>query len=79
MTLPNTAVITGGGTGIGAAVAHTLAASCSVIVLVGRRQDRLDAMASELKASHPGVTVHGRSVDLTDIDSLTAFIEWAHQ
>ncbi len=79
MTHPHVAVITGGGTGIGAAVAHTLAASCSVIVLVGRRQDRLDAMASELKTSHPGITVHGQSVDLTDIDSVTAFIEWAHQ
>lgn len=79
MTSPNIAVITGGGTGIGAAVAHTLAASNSVIVLVGRRQDRLDAMAGELKTSHPGITVHGRSVDLTDLDSVTTFIEWAHQ
>lgn len=79
MTSPNIAVITGGGTGIGAAVAHTLAASNSVIVLVGRRQDRLDAMASELKTSYPGITVHGRSVDLTDLDSVTTFIEWAHQ
>lgn len=79
MTHPHIAVITGGGTGIGAAVAHTLAASASVIVLVGRRQDRLDAMASELISKNPGLTVHGRSVDLTDIDSVTAFIEWAHQ
>jgi 3-oxoacyl-[acyl-carrier protein] reductase len=79
MTLPHIAVITGGGTGIGAAVAHTLAESCSVIVLVGRRQDRLDAMASELTSKHPGITIHGQSVDLTNIDSVNTFIEWAHQ
>lgn len=79
MSESRVAVITGGGTGIGAAIAHTLAESCSVIVLVGRRQDRLDAMASEITAQHPDVTVHGRSVDLADIDSVTTFIEWAHQ
>ena len=79
MTHSRIAVVTGGGTGIGAAIAHTLAASCSVIVLVGRRQDRLDAMAGELTAEHPGVTVHGRSVDLADLDAVTTFIEWAHQ
>jgi len=78
MTHSRIAVVTGGGTGIGAAIAHTLAASCSVIVLVGRRQDRLDAMASEIMAAHPGVTVHGRSVDLADVDAVTAFIHWAH-
>jgi len=73
------AVVTGGGTGIGAAVAHSLAQSCSAIVLVGRRQDRIDAVASELMAEHPGVTAQGRSVDLTDLDSVSAFIDWAHQ
>ncbi len=73
------AVVTGGGTGIGAAVAHALANSCSRIVLVGRRQDRLDAVASELTAAHPGVTAEGRSVDLTDVDSVTTLIDWAHQ
>lgn len=79
MTRSRIAVVTGGGTGIGAAIAHTLAASASVIVLVGRRQDRLDAMASEITADHPGVTVHGRSVDLADIADVTTFIDWAHQ
>lgn len=79
MTDSRIAVITGGGTGIGAAVAHSLAHSCSQVVLVGRRQDRLDAMASGLTDAHPGVTVHGRSVDLSDLDSVKAFIDWAHQ
>jgi 3-oxoacyl-[acyl-carrier protein] reductase len=36
-------------------------------------------MAGELTAEHPGVTVHGRSVDLADLDAVTTFIEWAHQ
>jgi 3-oxoacyl-[acyl-carrier protein] reductase len=79
MTHSRIAVVTGGGTGIGAAIAHTLAQSCSVIVLVGRRQDRLDATASEIMAEYSGVTVHGRSVDLANLDAVTEFIDWAHQ
>jgi uncharacterized protein len=42
------AVITGGGTGIGAAVARRLAERDWLCVLVGRREDRLQATADEV-------------------------------
>ncbi len=41
-------VITGGGTGIGLAIAERLAAEGSEVVLVGRRKERLDAAASKI-------------------------------
>ena len=42
------AVVTGGGTGIGAAVASKLAERDWLCVLVGRREDRLQATAAEI-------------------------------
>jgi short-subunit dehydrogenase len=42
------AVVTGGGSGIGAAVASKLAERDWLCVLVGRREDRLQAMAAEV-------------------------------
>src|SRR5580704_6776693 len=42
------ALITGGGTGIGAAVARTLAAAGAAISIAGRRGDPLAAVAAEL-------------------------------
>ncbi len=41
-------LITGGGTGIGAAIARALAAEGAVLSLVGRRKEPLGAMAKEL-------------------------------
>lgn len=45
-----TAFITGGGTGIGAAVARRLASEGANIVLMGRRPEPLQAIANETKA-----------------------------
>jgi citronellol/citronellal dehydrogenase len=42
------AVVTGGGSGIGAAVASKLAERDWFCVLVGRREDRLQATAAEV-------------------------------
>jgi meso-butanediol dehydrogenase / (S,S)-butanediol dehydrogenase / diacetyl reductase len=46
-----TAVITGGGTGIGAAVARRLAAEGANLTLIGRRREPLDAIAAETGAA----------------------------
>jgi NAD(P)-dependent dehydrogenase (short-subunit alcohol dehydrogenase family) len=45
------ALITGGGTGIGAATARALAAEGARISLLGRRREPLDAVAAETKAA----------------------------
>jgi len=45
------ALVTGGGTGIGAAVARTLADAGARLTLVGRRRETLDAVAGEIGAA----------------------------
>lgn len=74
---PRIAVITGGGTGIGAAAAAALAETCTRLVLVGRRPDRLTTVAEELRVSHPTVQVDCQSVDLTDVSAVSTLAEWA--
>lgn len=59
------ALVTGGGTGIGAATARTLAAAGARVTLVGRRRAPLDAVAAEIGAA---VAV----ADVTDPDQVTA-------
>lgn len=46
-----TAVITGGGTGIGAAVARRIAKEGGKVALIGRRREPLEQVASEIGAS----------------------------
>ncbi len=79
MTDSRTAVISGGGTGIGAATAVALAATCTRLILVGRRPDRLAEVAASLATSHPSVQVDCRSVDLTDVASVEEFADWASE
>jgi NAD(P)-dependent dehydrogenase (short-subunit alcohol dehydrogenase family) len=52
-------LITGGGTGIGAAVARRLASDGANIVLMGRRREPLEAVAAETKA----LVVQGDAAD----------------
>jgi short-subunit dehydrogenase len=48
-----TALITGASSGIGAAFAHELAARGHDLILTGRRQDKIEAVAQEIRDAHP--------------------------
>lgn len=72
-----TAVVTGAGTGIGAACALALARDCARLVLVGRRLDRLQSTAERIGAEHGATRVDIRSVDVTDVAAVGALADWA--
>ncbi|MDM7955701.1 SDR family NAD(P)-dependent oxidoreductase [Blastomonas sp.] len=69
------AVVTGGGSGIGAAIARALAAEGAALTLVGRRREPLEAIAASL----PGACV--AQADVTDrsaVDAAFAAARAAH-
>nr|WP_163503011.1 SDR family NAD(P)-dependent oxidoreductase [Halomonas socia] len=61
------AFITGATSGIGRACAHRFAAAGWALVLIGRRQARLDALAAELGDQVP---VHTAVLDVSDSDAI---------
>ncbi len=70
---PRSVVVTGGGTGIGRAVAERFARAGDEVVIVGRRADVLRATAAELTAAHrrPVTPV---VCDLADPDEVEAVL-----
>lgn len=67
-----TAIVTGGGSGIGRCTAHELAALGAHVVLVGRKPEKLDAVAEEI--AHDGGAVSSAAFDIRDEDAVRANI-----
>ncbi|MGA2165331.1 MAG: SDR family oxidoreductase [Solirubrobacteraceae bacterium] len=60
-----TCLVTGASSGIGAAIAHELAARGHSVTLVARREERLVSIAAQLASTH-GVRAEAVRCDLTD-------------
>jgi short-subunit dehydrogenase len=61
-----TAVVTGAASGIGEQLAHGLAARGSALVLLDRDAERLESVASAVRAAHPRISLSTIVVDLAD-------------
>lgn len=70
-----TALITGAGRGIGAAIATGLAKAGADVILLARTADQLDETANAIRASGSCVAVHVVTVDLTDDTQRAAAID----
>lgn len=71
------ALITGAGTGIGAAIARAMAQAGSRLTLCGRSQDKLQAQAEALRDQVPDVAVMIAPMDVGDEDSVQAAVAQA--
>ena len=67
-----TALITGGGSGIGRCTAHELAALGAHVVLVGRKQDKLESTAGEIVED--GGSVAWQVCDIREEDAVKAMV-----
>ncbi|HEY8077706.1 MAG TPA: SDR family oxidoreductase [Labilithrix sp.] len=67
------ALVTGGGSGIGAGIAKMLAAQGARVALVGRTKEKLDAIASAIRDAGGEATTH--SCDVRDYPALEKAIE----
>jgi len=79
VTLPNPtpdarAVVTGASSGIGEALATELAARGHSLILVARRGEVMEELATTLREKH-GVTVEVRACDLSDRDARAELVE----
>ncbi|MEI7895325.1 MAG: SDR family oxidoreductase [Myxococcales bacterium] len=65
------AIVTGGGTGIGLAIARTLLELGAKVSISGRKKEKLDAASAELASA--GYTVHVSPCDIREPDQVAAY------
>lgn len=68
----HSALVTGGGSGIGLGVARHLARDGAAVVLAGRSEDRLATGAAALREESPEAEVHTVRCDVTDESQVAA-------
>jgi len=71
-----TTLITGASSGLGAEFARQLAPYARALVLVARRNERLEALASELRGIHPHLDVRIFAADLSLEERRFALASW---
>jgi short-subunit dehydrogenase len=70
------ALITGASAGIGREFARQLATRARTLVLVARREQRLNELRDELRNRNAHLSVHSRVVDLCDKSQIDDLITW---
>lgn len=68
-------LITGASSGIGEAAARLIAAKGAHVVLGARRSERLEKLVGEIRSE--GGSASARALDVTDMNSMQAFVEFA--
>ncbi|MCA8907616.1 MAG: glucose 1-dehydrogenase [Rhodospirillaceae bacterium] len=69
-----TGIVTGGGSGIGKAIARGLAEAGANVVIAGRDLARLEEVAASINSNAPGCAV-AHSVDVADTEALQALVD----
>ncbi len=70
-----TAVVTGGGSGIGEGVAKALVNAGCTVAIAGRTEDKLKSVAENLGGA-PRILYH--TMDVAQRDSVNNYFDWAH-
>lgn len=71
-----TALITGGGTGIGWGIARALAEAGAEVAICGRREEKLREQAASFASEPP---IRFQAADVADRDAATGLVAWAIQ
>jgi len=71
------ALVTGGGTGIGRAIAEELVTLGANVAICGRRPEPLAETAAALEALREGAKVHHATCDIRDHEAIVEFVEGA--
>ena len=72
-------LITGGGTGIGLAIARGFAAAGAHVTLIGRKSEVLAAACASLLAEFPSAQIGTQTADVTDEAQVRAAFAAAHE